>query len=253
MKPSNFALASLALLVSLGAGPQSADANEPVSNLELNGDTRQVHWVDGDSFKTVDDQEIVKTRITQFNTLESYGAVHRWGTWTLEELSKIAKTATQVARAGTWDCSFVRDGMTAKKDGYGRNLLRCDDLAIALVSKGLAHVLLFDGEKNEPLLEAQTSAIAKGLGMWAKGVPSALLTSLHSKAEPRKKPEWLPYNRVASTRTGQSLTVAHDRVYDICEEVCMQGSCLLYVPYAQRYGDERAHCLANPETKAPPQ
>ena len=219
-----------------------SEAPEDGSTLELGGTTYTVKWQDGDSFRVLGN-EAIKTRVTQFNTLESYGPVHRWGDWTGAELKAIADRATTFASKGHWSCTFVREGMSRKKDGYGRSLVRCDDLALALVKEGLAHVLLFKNEKADELVRAQQEAIKNRRGMWEKGVPSAVLTSLHSVSEERKDPSWLPYNRVGSTRTGNSLTVSHDRDYELCEEVCMRQSCLLYVPYAQRYGSNKAPCL----------
>ena len=61
-------------------------------------------------------------------------AVHVWGDWTAKELYVIAKLATLTARRGEWSCEG--DG---KKDGYGRLLLFCRDLAKDLIGKGLAH------------------------------------------------------------------------------------------------------------------
>lgn len=215
----------------------------PVTKVELGGDTLDVRWVDGDSFISASKDNKIRTRIIPFNTLESYGPVHRWGTWTPSELLQVAVAATAVARSQTWSCSYVKEGLTKKKDGSGRYLVRCDDLAKELLGLGLAHLLIFKGNVADGLLEYQHKAMEEKKGMWSKGIPSAVLTSLHSKAEKRKNPEWLPYNRTGSTRTGYSLTVSHDTNYETCQEVCMRGSCLLYVPYEQRYGHTKAPCL----------
>ena len=160
----------LSMFVSVPVSAQTdAPGNTiPESTLELGGTTYRVHWQDGDSFRVLNDEGL-KTRVTQFNTLESYGPVHRWGEWKAEELQAIANQATEFASRGSWNCSFVRDGMSRKKDGYGRNLVRCDDLALALVREGLAHVLLFKNEKADELVQAQQEAIQNKRGMWKKG------------------------------------------------------------------------------------
>ena len=49
--------------------------------------------------------------------------------------------------------------------------------------------------------------------------------------------------RVVDTRTGRSEKVWHTETHGTCQEVCVGDSCMLYVPYKQRYGDGRADCL----------
>jgi len=241
-----YSIPMVLLLIGLPALACGEDTLEskPITQVELGGDTLNVRWVDGDSFISTDKENGIRTRIIPFNTLESYGPVHRWGTWTPQELYQVAKAATAVARSKTWSCSYVSEGLSRKKDGNGRYLVECDGLAEELLSLGLAHLLIFKGNSSK-MVPIQQKAIEEKKGMWAKGVPSAILTSLHAVSEPRKNPAWLPYNRVGSTRTGYSLTVAHDTDYETCQEICMRGSCLLYVPYDSRYGEGRAKCLKN--------
>ena len=68
-------------------------ANEPEThpdaNVLLDGVAVVADWDDGDTFAFIDANsgERVKARLSGFNTLESYGPVHRWGDWTGAELS----------------------------------------------------------------------------------------------------------------------------------------------------------------------
>jgi len=45
------------------------------------------------------------------------------------------------------------------------------------------------------------------------------------------------YNRVVDSTTGMSTTLAHSTIYDICQEVCVDGTdaCMTYVPFEKRY------------------
>lgn len=252
-----------ALLVALACGPARADlfvpsdavrvapvGAKPVARAKpkgegtvvLNGVPTQVRWSDGDSFKVKSGEYAGRgTRLTGYNTLESYGPVHRWGDWTPEGLYALAKAAGPAAAAGTWTCTT--DG---KADGYGRLLVTCPDLAVAMVQQGLAMAYAVEG--GAPLagtLEAQAEAMAAGRGMWAKGVVRGVVTSVHAVGEDGPD-DRKAYNRVVDTRTGQALKRAHQKTYATCEWVCEEtdgeSSCLLYVPFAQRYRDKPA-CL----------
>ena len=77
--------------------------------------------------------------------------------------------------------------------------------------------------------------------MWAKGVPEGIVTSVHSMDE--KPDQDRSYNRVASIETGLAPKQHHTETYATCEEVCTAGSCLVYVPYKVRYGQNQAECL----------
>ena len=236
------------LCVSLAIGfslalPASTEAKPPQSIL-LDGEQINVFWNDGDSFRIRSrSHKGLKVRLVGFNTLENHGPVHRWGRWSPKDLLRIAYQARDVARGYKWSCNkIIKDGKPAL-DGYGRSLLRCEDLAKELVAAGLAHVFLFDPEAKEPELVAlQLQAQKDGVGMWALGVPDAILTSLHSGDE-KTASDYVPYNRIANTQTGFMQKLEHDKTYGECEEVCVQGSCQVYVPYKRRYGDNKAPCL----------
>lgn len=219
-----------------------APAASAKSHITLDGVDAETFWSDGDSFRvTSGPQKGLKSRIVQFNTLESYGPVHRWGTWTSKELSALAKKATEVVRAGSWRCETLKRRGQVQKDHYGRVLIRCPDAAMALVEQGLAHAMFVDeNEVDRPLVEAQHRAQKAQVGMWAKGVPSTILTSVHSADEPNSDK---PYNRVVDTATGLSKKIFHENTYGHCTEACEGESCLLYVPFDQRYGKRRADCL----------
>lgn len=206
------------------------------STVVLDGMEVQVHWSDGDSFRiTSGALSGTKTRLAGYNTLEDYGAVQSWGEWTEAELAKVNDKATEHARKGRWNCKS-----SGEKDGYQRLLVRCDDLIISMVAEGYAHLFLFDDKAPDGALEAQKKAIADKKGMWAKGAPQAVVTSLHSSTEPGGKGG---YNRVADLETGVARKIEHQEIYSVCQKVCLLGACMLYVPYDQRYGDNRAACL----------
>ena len=80
-----------------------------------------------------------------------------------------------------------------------------------------------------------------GAGMWAKGAPEVVVTSLHSLDEKPDQTE--TYNRIVDTRTGMARKVTHSETYAPCQEVCLSDACMVYVPYKQRYGEDRAACL----------
>jgi len=110
----------------------------PATKVYLNGVQTPVYFSDGDSFRVLDGPlSGMRTRIAGFNTLESYGAVHRWGNWHEKELSHIAYKGTMNARKGVWHCES-----NMRKDTYGRTLWDCVDLSLSQVEKGLAHVML---------------------------------------------------------------------------------------------------------------
>ncbi len=54
--------------------------------------------------------------------------------------------------------------------------------------------------------------------MWAKGIPTYILTSLHSAAEGHEN----NYNRLVNTVDGHSKQWHHQNAYDECENVCYQ-------------------------------
>ncbi|TNE51794.1 MAG: nuclease [Deltaproteobacteria bacterium] len=231
----------LVLWVVAGGWQEESEARRRSrSTVYLNESRTNVYWNDGDSFRVVGySRRGVRARIAGFNTLENHGPVHRWGTWKAHELLGIAWKATEVARRGVWNCQKV-----GKRDAYKRILVSCPDLARALISKGLAHVYSVRGRGDATLLRIQQTAQRQRRGMWAKGVPSHIVTSLHSAAERQRN----PYNRLISTRSGATLKHRHSRYYRTCQWICLKGSCMLYVPYKKRYGYRRASCLRRSTT-----
>ncbi len=215
--------------------------------VRLNDALTQAAWDDGDTFAVPGEGDKPKRmRLAGYNTLESYGPVHRWGGWTAQELYDLAKQAGKVAGEKDWACSLGEG-----EGGYGRKVADCPELRRELLSKGLAHVFEVDGEPNADDLAAQQQAIADKVGMWAKGAPEGLVTSLHSLDE--KPDQEKTYNRVASLTTGLASKQEHAESYAACQEVCVggappegTGSCMVYVPYNQRYGDKQADCLKLP-------
>ena len=191
---------------------------EPATKVFLNGTPASVYVNDGDSFRVLSGPlEGSKARLEGFNTLESYGPVHQWGTWTYKELYVLAKMSWENARDGVWHCES-----DMKTDTYGRTLWWCPDLAIDQVKKGLAHAMSVTAEPARPeLLAAQREAIAAKRGMWAHGVTDYVLTSIHSTEEATDGQK--TFNRLVSSRDGSSIKWKHDVDYTECQEVCDVG------------------------------
>lgn len=231
---------ALVALVAMTLLAPPAVAQDEGSHIVLNGTSARVRWSDGDSFRILDG-EFADTgvRLGGYNTLESYGPVHRWGEWTPAELYALARQAGDFASAGTWTCTT--DG---QRDHYGRLLVLCPGLTLAMVAAGFGHLFALDQPPAGDALAAQAGAQATHLGIWAKGVPTAIVTSLHSAAEGGDS----IYNRVVSTTDGSSTQVIHAETYETCQEVCVEeaGSCLVYVPFDLRYGEARPPCLVVP-------
>ena len=209
---------SLALAISLAIGtPIAAEAKEPRTKVILNGKLVPVTFNDGDSFRVLSGSyNGAKARLAGYNTLESYGAVHSWGTWTAKELYVIAKMATLFARRGTWECTS--DG---KLDTYGRMLVVCPELRAELVRLGMAHVMSIDDAPGDAeLLKLQKEAQDARRGIWAHGVPAFILTSLHSREEDVDGKG--TYNRLISTDDAHSVKWRHDNKYEECSKVCSQ-------------------------------
>lgn len=209
-------LVKFTLLVTLTAA--GAVHAEPASRVFLNGVPTPVFFNDGDSFRVLDGvHKGTKARLAGFNTLESFGPVHQWGTWTFKELYVIAKMATLNARRGEWNCES-----DLKKDTYGRTLWFCKDLAVDQVRKGLAHAMSVTADPARPeLLAAQKEAIQNKQGMWAHGAPALVLTSLHSIAEGGGR-DGKTYNRVVSSVDGHSEPWIHTSRYGECDKVCVE-------------------------------
>lgn len=240
------ALLSVGLLV--WGSPAEA---KPKPTVTLDGETIEVYWNDGDSFRVSSrSHKGLKVRIGGYNTLENHGPVHQWGRWTKGQLLHLAYQAKDVANGHKWACFRVLKDGKPQKDHYGRTLIECPDLATELIEAGLAHVFAFAPDDVDPIqLEKQLRAQKEGVGMWALGVPAGIVTSAHSADEKPNEKEWRAYNRTANTRTGLMSKVEHDSVYPECTDVCFQGSCLLYVPFKRRYGNDRAPCLFRKKKK----
>ncbi len=216
--------------------------------IHLNGVPTIVRWSDGDSFRfksgEFDDNGV---RLTRFNTLESYGPVHRWGDWTPLELFQIAKRSRYVASEKEWVCTT--DG---SRDGYNRVLVDCPDAAEHMVREGHAHAFTMDTAADPKLLKIQREAQKKGVGIWEKGVPGRIITSLHSYAEEYAKERGIAYNRSIEMKSGASVLLEHNEVYDTCQEVCVGPKddpvCMIYVPFEIRYRG-KPDCLRVPKRK----
>lgn len=245
----------LLLDASATAHARGNQGNTPPAVVVLDGAATEVSWKDGDTFHVRANRALGRrretARIVGYNTLESYGPVHGWGTWTGHGLLALAKAATARAAAGTWRCQRL-----GEQDRYGRQKVRCPDLALALISEGLAHVFAVEPDPPDPaLLAAQRSAQRRGVGLWKNGIPDAIVTSVHSMDEPNAgdtgtvghsadpgPPQ--SYNRVCDAATGQSRLVPHRSTYRVCERWCFGGSCMTYVPFERRYRG-KPWCLAD--------
>lgn len=229
-------------------GPRPAPAHAampevpdpPDQFITLDGVRTRVHWSDGDSFDILEgpdkDGEV---RMAEYNSLESYGPAHFWGDFDADELYANAKEATVVARLGEWHCKKLPGS-----GGYGRALVACRDLAERLLHDGLGHVFhVGKGGPDPALLAIQADAQERRVGMWAKGIPQRIVTAIHSRGEKEGDPNSKGANRVCDTRTGKSWMRDHDVKFETCDAWCDGGSCMVYVPYEQRYGDTKAWCM----------
>lgn len=236
--PLRLAAALLALAVALPAQARHRH-RRPASAVVLDGRSVAVRWTDGDTFRFLDGPWAGRAaRLDGYNALETYGPVHRWGGWNGEELLALARAASPAAAASTWRCTTA-----GRQDRYRRLLVDCPDAAAALVERGLAMVYAVDRPAAPRLLALQREAQRAGRGMWARGVPPEIPTSLHSVEEPGGAPA---YDRVVDTATGAAVRRPHGRAYRACEEVCVGGgaarACMTYVPFERRYR-RRPACL----------
>lgn len=206
-----------AIGLSISTAPAEADASEARTKVILNGELVPVTFNDGDSFRVLaGSYKDAKARLAGYNTLESFGAVHQWGSWTAKEMYVIAKMATMYARAGIWECTS--DGNV---DTYGRMLVECPVLREDLVRLGMAHVMSIDDTPGDAtLLKAQHEAQAAKRGMWSHGIPAFILTSLHSAEEDISGKG--TYNRLVSTDDAHSVMWRHSTKYAECTKVCQQ-------------------------------
>ncbi len=210
-----FVLAALAVVVTVA----SAAHAEPATKVYINGRATPVYFNDGDSFKPMAGPfKGSQSRLAGFNTLESFGPVHSWGTWTEKEMWVLAKLATKHAQHGVWHCET-----DSKKDGYGRLLMYCKDLAKSHIENGFAQVMSVDEVPGDAeLVEAQQRAIAGRRGMWAHGVPTYIVSSLHTPSEGGGK-DGKTYNRLVSTADGHSEKWIHTDEYRECDKVCWKS------------------------------
>jgi endonuclease YncB( thermonuclease family) len=239
--PRGTVLAMLAAVLVAGMTLLSAEAlARPMTKVFLNGAPAPVFFNDGDSFSVLGGPlEGTKARLAGFNTLESFGAVHRWGKWDAHELYVVAKMATLNARRGVWHCHS-----DLRRDGYGRILWTCPDLIVDQIRKGLAHAMTVTKDPSpKEHLEAQRLAQAERRGIWAHGIPEYVLTSTHSNDEGY---EGTTYNRLVSSADGHSEKWIHKDIYKDCDEICHPtGSCMIHVNFSRRFGYGRAECLAH--------
>ena len=254
MSHSRFPTLALSALLALGAiAPPAAarskggddDGGEAKKQtLVLDGELERINWNDGDSFRIVKGKrEGQKARLVGYNTPESYGPVHFWGEFNGWDIYHVHKAATDLAKSEPWECTS--DG---KADGYGRILVTCPELRKRLVREGLAHVYAYKDEPDPELIALQLEAQNERRGMWAKGIPRGIVTSVHSMDEKEddddgKGPRTASYNRVCDTRTGKTYTLEHTAIYKPCDVFCYAGSCLVYVPFDSRYGAKKPECV----------
>lgn len=235
-----------------GAAPAAAQAPAMVRRgaygamsgavLIIDGERTRVRWSDGDSFKMQDGPLRGRAaRLVGVNALETFGPVHRLGAASPEELLVIARGTAALAAAREWRCTA-----NGGADGYGRLLVSCPDAAEALVRAGHAMAFAVGAKADARLVAAQREAQQARAGMWAKGAPPLVPTSLHSADEPSMAKRGA-YDRIADTRTGVTSVVRHERVYATCEEVCVGDgearACMIYVPFERRYRGKPA-CIA---------
>jgi micrococcal nuclease len=215
-----------------------ARIKETQTTVTLNSVKTTVHFVDGDTFRILDgNMKDSLVRILGINTLETYGPVHAWTHNTPSYLLDIARLATTLAQKGTWNCVTKNNN-----DTYGRLLVTCDDLSVALIKAGYAHAYSINSTPaKKQYLTIQKEAQNNQIGMWKYGIPKFVITSLHSADEHNKK----PYNRLISTEDGRSKIWHHHESYGPCQKVCLadDDSCMVYVPFEQRYARNRPECL----------
>jgi len=218
------------------------DAHAEVrTRVYINGVPTTVYFNDGDSFRVLEGEYANRgCRLGGFNTLESFGPTHAWGSWHPFELWINAKQATLNGRRGIWHCTT--DGSL---DGYGRLLLDCPDLAVDQIRKGLAHAYNIDDNPSRPeYLRAQQEAIRNRRGMWAHGVPGFVLTSLHSASEDPTRDSH--YNRMVSSRDGHTERWEHHDTYPECSWQCATE----IVADAEQVEDVARSLRENPATRS---
>lgn len=207
----------------------------------LDGARTRVVWNDGDSFRIIrGPKKDVRARLADYNTLESYGPVHFWGGFHGYQLYDIAKAGTKLAKGTVWECRT-----TGKGGGYGREVVHCPDLSREIIRLGYAHLFGVEDKPNPELLKLQLKAQNERRGIWKKGIPSHIVTSIHSMDEKKRdgSERKEAYNRVCNTKTGMSHVIKHKVPFKTCDAWCYGGSCMVYAPFEVRYGKDRPNCL----------
>jgi endonuclease YncB( thermonuclease family) len=201
------------LLLGLITAAKSVQKDGPT--VTLNGESVRVQFIDGDTFRLLEGNSRPSlARILGYNTLETYGPVHSWGNWAFKDLLNFAYAAAREARAGNWHCEA-----TEERDQYERLLVECPDLAEFLLERGLAHAMTISDEPaKKAYLAVQKRAQKAHVGIWARGVPTFILTSTHSEAESENGER--VYDRFISTYDGHSIPWFHRNRYETCERVC---------------------------------
>lgn len=212
-------------------------ANRNTMEIYLDNAKTKVRFVDGDTIKVLEGEfERTYARIMAINSLETYGPVHSFAHTDADYLLTIAHEATSFATASTWHCHSEK-----RRDVYNRLLIKCDDLAKAMLTQGLAHAYsISDKPAPAEYLAAQKKAQTAHRGMWKYDVPDYIVTSLHSKEESARQ----NYNRLISTKDGTTLKMFHKENYKICQNVCTDDntSCMTHVPFGKRY-NQKPYCL----------
>lgn len=245
-------LVAVVIVAAVLAAWRSGAHAEAASRVFLNGVPTNVYFNDGDSFRVLAGPlSGSKARLEGFNTLETFGPAHSWGTWNAWELYVNSKMATLNARTGVWHCTS-----DMSVDGYGRTLWICPDLAVDHIRKGLAHVYSVDDNPGRiEYIRAQRTAIRDRRGMWAHGVPQFIVTSIHSANENPERD--FAYNRMISVQDGHSDSKKHTENYGECQMVCMTEKHVDYARIdavaAQLRGDRAlAAAIASTAASTPP-
>lgn len=247
--PFVLAFAFVALSLSApGALAEDGKKAKKVSIL-LDGSEERVNFNDGDSFRILDGpRKGQKARLVGFNTLEAYGPVHFWGDANGWDLYHVNEKDIELAKSEQWECTSL-----GGVDGYGRILVLCPELRKRMIAEGYAHVYAYGDEVPDPdLVDLMLKAQSERRGMWRWGIPQAIVTSVHSIDEkdpddPLASERKESYNRMADTRTGKTFAVKHKSVFKPCDVFCHSGSCMVYVPFKSRFGDDRPACMKGKE------
>jgi micrococcal nuclease len=187
------------------AGARQAGAR---GHLLLDGLSTEVRWTDGDSFH-VESGPLrgFGTRVQGYNTLESYGPVHRIGGLGPEALQAIASGSAALLAGTSWRC---RTG--GKRDGYGRALVACP------------------------------AAWAGGIPPW---IVTSLHAAGEKGLDGKPPYDRLVDTRTGRTRLRQHGS-SYRTCQEVCVGEGPSLSCMVYVPFERRYRDRPA-CLTGPK------